>query len=440
MNRLKKMFSIGVALAGSATLAVLPSVDTVSFVVTNTPGAVVVDYAFSGAPAIITFEVKTNGVPLAIGYPSAVGAVNRFLQPGSYRFTWAADVDWPGHVISDPSVEIVVKAAATNDPPDYMLIPTDNDTLSRRYYDKAADIPGGITNHLYKSRYLPMRRIHAAGKTFRQGLMFPEPNRDTFNSGRLVAFSADYYIGVYELTVRQYRNLVPDNSTYPDWAEYCSNLRASLGEQLYAILMGDGEYNEARAVGGPTPRYYFLGNEASYIWPESQGAVRSTSATQKIRNATHIPQMYLPTSAQWEFACRAGSVTSFANGQTNIADLGWCTTNNAEDSDWVEGTPHAVGLLKPNAWGLYDMHGNVREWCCDCYAVTRTADAGGLPLVDPSGPASAGDPGSHVMVIHGGGYGDAEGKCSSGYVYGLSWNDGNRNDGFRLCCPVIVDR
>ncbi len=437
---LKQLFSIGVVLVGSAAVAALPSVNTVSFVATNTPGAVVVDYAFSGAPAIVTFEVRTNGVPLDIGYPSAAGAVNRFLQPGSYRFTWAADVDWPGHVIADPSVEIVVKAAATNDPPDYMLIPTDSNTLPRRYYDKVADIPGGITNHLYKSRYLPMRRIHAAGKTFRQGLMFPEPNRDTFNSGRLVAFSADYYIGVYELTARQYTLMVPYNGGNPSWPRYCEAVRSNIGETLFAALAGDGEYNEARAVGGPTPRYYFLGNSASFIWPESQGAVNSSSSIYKIRNATNIPKMYLPTSAQWEFACRAGSVTPFANGQTNIADLGWCTANNAEDPDWVEGTPHAVGLLKPNAWGLYDMHGNVREWCCDCYAETRAADAGGLPLVDPSGPASAGDPGSHVMVIHGGDYGAAEGKCSSGYAYGLSWNDGNRNNGFRLCCPAIVDR
>ena len=440
MNRLKKMFSIGVALAGSATLAVLPSVDTVSFVVTNTPGAVVVDYAFSGAPAIITFEVKTNGVPLDIGYPSAVGAVNRFLQPGSYRFTWAADVDWPGHLISEPSVEIVVKAAATNNPPDYMIIPTDSNTLPRRYYDKVADIPGGITNHLYKSRFLAMRRIPAAGKTFRQGLMFPEPGRDTYNSGRLVAFSADYYIGVYELTVRQYRNMVPDLSAYADWAEFCNNSRGSLGEKLYAALMGDGEYNEARAVGGPTPRYYFLGNAAAYIWPESQGGVNNSSSIRQIRTATKIPQMYFPTSAQWEFACRAGSVTPFANNQTNIAGLGWCSANSSEDPNWVENAPHAVGQLKPNAWGLYDMHGNVCEWCCDCYAATRAADAGGVPLVDPSGPASSGDVSIHVMVLHGGSYGDAEGNCSSGYAKGLSWNNGERTNGLRLCCPAVVDR
>ena len=439
--KFSRLSLFSVAILGTASAqAGLPRVDAVSAVATNTPGSVVIDYALADAPGIVTFEVRTNGVPLDIGYPSAVGAVNRFLQPGSYRFTWAADVDWPGHVISDPSVEIVVKAAATNDPPDYMLIPTDSATVTRRYYDKAADIPGGITNHLYKSRFLPMRRIHAAGKTFRQGLMLGEPNWSACNSGRLVAFSEDYYIGVYELTVRQYRNLVPDLSTFSDWAEFCNNSRSNLGEALYAALMGDGEYNEARAVGGPTPRYYFLGNDPAYIWPESHGAVKSSSSMLKIRADTHVPKMYYPTSAQWEFACRAGSSTPFANGQTNIAGLGWCSANNAEDPDWVANVPHAVGLLKPNAWGLYDMHGNVREYCCDCYAETRAADADGLPLVDPSGPASSGNTTSHVMVMHGGGYGDAEGKCSSGYASGLSWNGGGRSDGIRLCCPVVVDR
>ena len=74
----------------------------------------------------------------------------------------------------------------------------------------------------------------------------------------------------------------------------------------------------------------------------------------------------LPTEAQWEYCCRAGTTTALNNGK-NLSDhsvsqeldkLGWYSHNSDE-------TPHPVGLKQPNAWGLYDMHGNVREWCSD---------------------------------------------------------------------------
>ena len=436
-----KNFAIcfAMALAASVATAAVPSVDGVFVVTTNVPGSVVVDYELLDAPGIVTFEVRTNGVPLRIGYPSAVGAVNQLMQPGAHRFTWVADVDWPGHVISSPSVEIVVKAAATNDPPDYMMIRLDSSSLSRKYYDKVEDVPGGITNHLYKSRVLAMRRIHAAGRTFRQGLVLPESNRGAANMGRLVAFSEDYYIGVYELTVRQYELMVPSGTW---WKTYCDAMRSQIGETVYAALTGTSEYDEARAMGGPTPRYYFLGNSASYIWPECDYAVQSNLAMGKIRTATGIPKMYLPTSAQWEFACRAGSTTAFANNQTNIAGLGWCSANNSEDPHWVSGAPHAVGMLKPNAWGLYDMHGNVLEYCRDCYANTREVDANGLPLVVPSGPASSSayTTANLQMVVHGGSYTSTESGCASGYAIGLSWSQGQLADGYRLSCPVVVDR
>ena len=73
---------------GAVGYAANPNVTGVSVIATNTPASVVVDYTLEDAPGIVTFEVRTNGVPLDIGYPSAVGAVNRFLRPGSYRFTW----------------------------------------------------------------------------------------------------------------------------------------------------------------------------------------------------------------------------------------------------------------------------------------------------------------------------------------------------------------
>jgi formylglycine-generating enzyme required for sulfatase activity len=99
----------------------------------------------------------------------------------------------------------------------------------------------------------------------------------------------------------------------------------------------------------------------------------------------------LPTEAQWEYACRAGTTTAYHSGNT-IADLdkvGWHAGNSG-------GKLHAVGEKNPNAWGVYDMHGNIREFVRDLYSSNPLADA-----VDPTGPKD-GDPNNHV--VRGGAY------------------------------------
>jgi formylglycine-generating enzyme required for sulfatase activity len=88
----------------------------------------------------------------------------------------------------------------------------------------------------------------------------------------------------------------------------------------------------------------------------------------------------LPTEAQWEYACRAGSTTRFSFGDNErlLSQYGWSNDNSANQT-------HPVGEKRPNAWGLYDMHGNVREWCNDWFDGDYYAKS---PANDPTGPTT----------------------------------------------------
>ena len=120
----------------------------------------------------------------------------------------------------------------------------------------------------------------------------------------------------------------------------------------------------------------------------------------------------LPTDAEWEHACRAGTRTWYCTGDTE-ADLdrtAWYYKNS-------NNTTHPVGQKTANAWGLYDMHGNVWEWCADWFETYKAEAA-----EDPQGPAQG-----TVRVLRGGSWGGSPGYCRSAFRVGS--NPGFR-DGF----------
>ena len=116
----------------------------------------------------------------------------------------------------------------------------------------------------------------------------------------------------------------------------------------------------------------------------------------------------LPTEAQWEYACRAGTSSPFSTGDclgSTQANYMWlepyntCTNSNTTP---FPGRHQAVGIYSPNAYGLYDMHGNVWEWCSDWWGTYAA------PLTNPTGPAY----GSNRVIRGGGWFSDAQ-ACRS---------------------------
>ena len=124
----------------------------------------------------------------------------------------------------------------------------------------------------------------------------------------------------------------------------------------------------------------------------------------------------LPTEAEWEYACRAGSTGDYAG---KIDDLGWYAANSASRM-------HPVGQKKCNAWGFYDMHGNLWEWCHDWYGDYAAGSA-----IDPRGPEDG-----TMRVLRGGSWDYSARFCRSSKRGRLNPFFRNKSLGFRICCPI----
>ena len=146
----------------------------------------------------------------------------------------------------------------------------------------------------------------------------------------------------------------------------------------------------------------------------------------------------LPTEAEWEYACRAGTTTLYYSGDEpeTLAQVGnvrdakakakfadWTSTIKASDG-FVFTAP--VGKFRSNAFGLFDMHGNACQWCADWYDAAYYAAS---PTDDPQGPHSGSD-----RAFRGGSWYDWAGCCRSAYRYGLTPEVRCINVGFRVIC------
>lgn len=157
------------------------------------------------------------------------------------------------------------------------------------------------------------------------------------------------------------------------------------GEYLGLMGVNPSYYNGRPTVGGTDYGLDLKRPVERISWNDATNFCAKLTA--RHLSAELIPQgsrYRLPTAAEWQYSCRAWTTTRFSYGDDpdywNLGDYAWFKDNS-------EGTPHPVGLKIPNPWGLYDMHGNVWEWCHDLYRGYQPFLSGGI-IVDPQGPAA----------------------------------------------------
>ncbi len=181
------------------------------------------------------------------------------------------------------------------------------------------------------------------------------------------------------------------------------------------FYLGKYEVTQAQyeAVMGVNPsKWKEAQRPVEYVtWSESDGFCRR--ASEKTRR-----EVRLPTEAEWEYACRAGTTTDWSHGSNsaNLAEYAWYNVN-------AGGQTHPVGQKKPNGWGLYDMHGNVWEWVADWYGSDYYASG---PREDPTGPTEGAD-----RMLRGGGWDLDNDTCRSALRRRRHTWCRNANRGFR---------
>jgi formylglycine-generating enzyme required for sulfatase activity len=240
-----------------------------------------------------------------------------------------------------------------------------------------AQAPKEITNSI------GMKLVLIPKGTFMMGSPESEEGRKENETQHEVTIGKVYYLGVYEVTQAQYEKVMGKNPSYFQGA-VVGNENADLPVEMVS-------------------------------WDDAVEFCKKLSELPDEKKAGRVYR--LPTEAEWEYACRAGSKTaySFDDEEGLLPEYGWFNRNSSRRT-------HTVGLLEPNAWGLYDMHGNVWEWCSD-----RHGEYPKGAVSDPTGPKEGSN-----RVYRGGGWYFGAAFCRSAIRFRNDPSIRNVDLGFRL--------
>lgn len=221
--------------------------------------------------------------------------------------------------------------------------------------------------------------------TFTMGSSLNEAGRQLDEAQCEVFISKPFYLGVYEVTQTQYAQVIGNNSS------------TFKGEKRPVERV---DWNAA---------VLFCKNLSNLPQEKSAGRVYR-----------------LPTEAEWEYSCRAGSETEFSFGDSpdRLEEHAWLLLNANYET-------HPVGVKKPNRWGLFDMHGNVWEWCSDWYSSNYPS----VTVTDPQGATDG-----RFHVLRGGSWNDIPSYCRSAVRRSEDAMIGTSNTGFRVVFSATLSQ
>ena len=372
---MKRMMALLTAVAISAVSSATPTISNVK-VTPISPLGLAIDYNVSGAKANYSLQVSATVGNETYVAKTLVGGTN--CENGSRRVYWNMAKDGITQDATDAEVSLRYVDAP------YCVIDLLNGAEAGSYLVAYTNVPSSevFNTTEYKTTKLVLKRVDA-GSFKMQGSL-------------AVTLTKPFYMGLFEVTQKQWMLVTGTNKNW--------NANYGKGETLPAYYVS---YNDIR------------GSSDGAMWPVTN-AVDLSSFLGKLRTRTGL-LFDLPTEAQWEYTCRAGTTTTYNYGDVANGDYMWSYDLNSD------GKSHEVGTKLPNDWGFYDMHGNVWEWCLDRCSYSVLPSSG----TDPKGPSSG-----SARVFRGGAFDRDSGSCTSssrGY-FGTSGAFDDR--GLRLSIPL----
>lgn len=469
--------------AAGAVLSVFSAVPapevSVSGMSQDSKGVATISYTLSAADAVVTLDIETNAtgnVWASIGgaaVSSAQGDVWKKVEPGSRTIKWNGSTCWADGKIPASQIRAVVTAWSLDNPPDYMVVDISAGAQpnTQRYYPSVDFLPGSepgqkgaVTNNTaYRLTSLLMRKIMAKDICWTMGNTALEKKVDGAADAReathQVTLTNNYYIGVFEITQSQWAMI---QSARPAPSFFCKPGECAM-RPVERV-----SYNEIRNNDGTS-----AAENSAYNWPADPNPASFLGI---LRSRTGIA-FDLPCESQWEFAARAGNGTTLwgdgsaigsnVNSDANYARLGRYAKNGGKNGDASiysdtgtdttygpeMGTAYA-GSYSPNDWGIYDMSGNVAEWCLDYYeddiaTATDTSGRvyGGRVNIDPTNgakclsgnDADTDSSGTKVRVLRGGNFNQAATYGRPGCRDNRRGGNTRKETGFRVVCNAEMD-
>ena len=429
-------------LAVLPVMAVQPEIVADSIAIGQNGALAEITYTLTGEPAVVTINIETNTLANASGDWVSIGGKGTGVLGGEankvvYTLDRPVKAYWNpvpvfGRKKFEPgAIRVTATAWPTNTPPNYMVADLRHGKFVR-YYASTNDLPGGFDNVEYKTSKLLMRKIPAKNVVWWMGspMRIGDEGWDTTNDvPHKVMLTEDYYAGVYELTIGQlkaadvYDKFFETNFTDYAQSEVADLLPAErLGHHMPELRGLTGYYSGY----GNMKNYYGIDSTDYYTYLQRGHEVADNSVIHYLRVRTNLVDLDLPTEAQWEYACRAGSNTELPCNMELTVDnaiLFACMNGNSYlHKNLSVAGPMPVGSLKPNDWGLYDTVGNVREMCIELSGVKLSELIDYLPLFKES--LAEGWSEGAVTVDP---YGVKEWKEARNMVRGWAWREGDKD-------------